>query len=286
MNPFVDTQWLAENINGENIVVLDGAWRMPGQPPAREDFIHRHLPSAQFFDIDDVADRSSGLPHMLPTAELFERKLADLGISRDSNVIVYEESGLFSSPRVWWTFRVFGFDRVRILVGGLKKWMREGRLVENGEPRRRTVTGDTFVAAPRRELVANAAKIRTLLRDPAAIVLDVRPANRFDGAAEEPRPGLRCGHMPGAVNLPASSLLDEHGDLRDEAGLRQILGQYLAASAIATSCGSGVTAALAMLAFVRIGRPDIMVYDGSWAEWGRMTNSLDEFPVAVSTNDG
>lgn len=265
--PLVSTAWLAERAGDETIVVLDASWHMPaaGRDAAAE-YAEAHIPGAVFFDIDKVSDHASPLPHMLPPAAEFAVAARRLGISNASTIVVYDTVGLFSAPRVWWTFRAMGHDAVHVLDGGLPRWIAEGRPLETGW--RDPEHGD-FKARLRGDLVRDLDQVTAALRDPGLQVLDARPAARFQGAAPEPRPGLRSGHMPGARNLPFTGLIE--GDALAAADkLREVfetVGVDPAKPAIAT-CGSGVSAAVIALALARLGQDDAAVYDGSWSEWG------------------
>jgi thiosulfate/3-mercaptopyruvate sulfurtransferase len=268
MDPLVTTDWLAKHLGETDLRVLDGTWHMPqlGRD-ARAEFEAAHVPGAAFFDIDAIADRSTSLPHMLPTDDTFAAAVGGLGIGSDDRVVVYDVRGVVSAARVWWTFRVFGHDAVAVLDGGLKKWRAEGRAVESGPA---TLPRRTFRARRRPELVRDLAAMRANLDSRAAQVLDARSAGRFTGAEPEPRAGLRGGHIPGSRNLPYETLYRADGTLRPPDELRSAVaaaGVDLARP-IVTTCGSGVTASVLALALYLAGRPDVAVYDGSWSEWG------------------
>jgi len=247
---------------------VDGTWHMPqAKRDPRAEFEAAHIPGAVFFDIDAIADRTTSLPHMLPTAEEFATAVGALGIGGGDQVVVYDVRGVVSAARVWWTFRAFGHDAVAVLDGGLRKWQAEGRPVEGGPaaPARRT-----FTARRRPELVRDLEAMRTNVTSRAAQVLDARSAGRFAGTEPEPRPGLRGGHIPGSLNLPYETLYRADGTLKPPDELRAAItaaGVDLARPVV-TSCGSGVTASVLALALYLAGRRDAAVYDGSWSEWG------------------
>jgi thiosulfate/3-mercaptopyruvate sulfurtransferase len=272
----VATDWLAERLGEPGLVIIDATWFMPGEPrDARAEHAERHIPGAVFFDIDEVSDHSSDLPHMLPAPADFATHARRLGVDPDSRVVVYDAHGLFSAPRVWWTFRAMGHQAVFVLDGGLPKWIAEGRPLEQGWPQN---PHGTFKARPDAALVRDFDGVRAALRSDAAQVLDARAAARFRGDAPEPRAGLRAGHMPGAVNLPWTDIVAD-GRLLDAEALR---ARFAAAGVdlerpIVTSCGSGVTASTLALALARLGRSDVAVYDASWVEWGARADA----PVAV-----
>jgi thiosulfate/3-mercaptopyruvate sulfurtransferase len=263
---FVSTQWLADHLDSPELRVFDASWHMPAtNRDPRAEYLSEHVPGAVFFDIDGVADHSSGLPHMLPSPEVFAAEMRRLGFGDGMHAVVYDSVGLFSAPRLWWTLHVFGADKVSILAGGLPAWKAEGRPLQNGEathaPREFT---PKFDAA----LVADAARVNAALLSGEAQVVDARGAERFMGAPE-PRPGLRAGHMPGARNLPFSAVV-EAGRMKDRPGLE---AAFAAAGVdpekpTIASCGSGMTACILSLAFAASGRSPATVYDGSWSEWG------------------
>jgi thiosulfate/3-mercaptopyruvate sulfurtransferase len=235
---------------------------------AREDYLAEHIPGALFFDIDEIADTKSSLPHMLPPPEKFSSRMRSMGIGDGSRIVVYDSRGLFSAARVWWTFRVMGVQDVSVLNGGLPKWKREGRPVESGVPPMRTARH--FTARRNAELVRDVADVKKVVGDRSAEIVDARAAERFAGKVPEPRPGLRSGHMPGAHNIPSSKLINKDGTLKSPDELERIFAEAGVdlGKPIVTSCGSGITASILALALAEIGHRRTAVYDGSWAEWG------------------
>lgn len=267
-DPVVSTEWLFARLTDRRLAILDGSWFMPGSDrDARAEFTRGHVPGAVFFDIDAVSDHSSDLPHMLPSPAEFAVAARRLGVRADDTVVVYDSQGLFSAPRVWWTFRAMGHPNVFVLDGGLPAWVDGGHPLEQGWPR---LKRGAFKARPVPGLVRDLFAVRNVLASGDEQLVDARPTARFTGAAPEPRPGLRRGHMPGALNTPFTEVVTHNGRLASAEALRAAFQQAGVdlARPIVTTCGSGISAAVLALALARIGRDDVAVYDGSWAEWG------------------
>ena len=275
--PLVGADWLASHRENPALRILDGSWYLPTQDrdPAAE-FAACHIPGAVFFDIDAIADPASNLPHMLPGEAGFAAAVGALGISNDNAIVVYDGAGVFSAPRVWWTFRTFGHDNIAVLQGGLPAWRSAGHPVTDEmtplEPAQ-------FAARLKPGLVRNADQIRANIENPTEQVVDARAEGRFHGRDPEPRPGLRGGHIPGSFNLPHAALVDaDAGTLQDPATIRARLEKAGVSldRPITTTCGSGISAALLALAFYTAGHTETAVYDGSWTEWG----GLEDAPIA------
>ena len=264
----VSTDWLAAHLNDPDLRILDASWYMPAQNRnARAEYDAGHIPGARFFDIDDISDHRSALPHMAPPVEKFMSRLRAMGVGDGHQVVIYDGAGLFSAARVWWLFRLMGKSDVAILDGGFPKWQAEGREVEDLPPllRERHMT-----VQRQAHLVKDVSQVAAAVKLGDWQIVDARSPERFRGDAPEPREGLRAGHMPGALNLPFSTLLNADGTLKSGDALRAAFtdaGVDLKRPVI-TTCGSGITAAVLSLGLEILGHRNHALYDGSWTEWG------------------
>ena len=265
----IETEELMRELEAPDLVIVDASWHMPSDGrDARKEYLEEHIPGALFFDVDEIADTKSPLPHMLPPPEKFSSRMRSMGIGDGSRIVVYDTKGLYSAARVWWTFRVMGVADVSVLNGGLPKWKRERRPLESGETKVRTARH--FTSRRNAELVRDLADMKALIKDESAEIVDARAPDRFAGHVAEPRPGLRSGHIPGAHNLNYAKLINRDGTLKSAPELAKLFDEAGVdlAKPVVTSCGSGITASVLALALAVIGHRRTAVYDGSWAEWG------------------
>ncbi|THH36167.1 3-mercaptopyruvate sulfurtransferase [Aliishimia ponticola] len=275
----VSTEWLAAHLKNPDLRILDGSWYLPdaGRDPKAE-YDAAHIPNARFFDIDEISDLRSDLPHMAPSPEKFTSRMRAMGVGDGHQVVVYDGAGLMSAARVWWLFKLMGHDDVAVLDGGLPKWQAEGHPVEDLDP---VIRDRHMVVRVQNHLVRDVTQVSQASKLGDAEIVDARSTERFRGDAAEPRPGLRGGHIPGSKSVPFGVLLNPDQTMKSPDDLRaafEAAGVDLSKPAI-TTCGSGVTAAILALAMERMGKSDWSLYDGSWSEWG-------QFPtLPVATGD-
>ena len=264
----VSTGWLEAHLKDPDLRILDASWYMPdsGRDPKAE-YDATHIPGARFFDIDEISDLRSSLPHMAPPVEKFISRMRAMGVGDGHQVVVYDGAGLFSAARVWWLFRLMGKTDIAVLDGGLPKWLAEGRAVEDMAP----ILRDRHITVSRQaHMVRDVTQVAAASKLGDHTIIDARGPGRFAGTEVEPRPGLRSGHIPGSVNVHYARLLNPDGTMKSPDDLRAVFaeaGADMSKPAI-TSCGSGVTAAIVNLALERLGKRDHALYDGSWSEWG------------------
>lgn len=274
-DPLVSTAWLRAHLEAPDVRIVDASWFMPGTPrDPKAEYLQVHIPGAVFFDIDEISDDASDLPHMLPSAIKFASRVRKLGLGDGSRIVVYDSTGILPAARVWWTFRVMGHEDVVVLDGGLPKWIAEGHPVEDGPPMPQE---RHFTPRVQTDIVRSIAQMKAIVETGREQIIDARPLGRFTGETPEPRAGLRGGRMPGACNIPLSALLAPDGTLLPAEKLATVFEQAGVDinRPIVSTCGSGITASVVALALARLGRPRTAVYDGSWTEWG----GRDDTPV-------
>lgn len=275
----VSTDWLGDHLKDPDLRILDGSWYLPeSNRDAKAEYDAAHIPGARYFDIDDVADHRSDLPHMAPPPEKFMSRMRAMGVGDGHQVVVYDGAGINSAARVWWLFKLMGHKDVAVLDGGFPKWQNEGREIEDMPP---VIKDRHMTARFQNHLVRDVTQVSRAAKVGDVEIVDARSAPRFRGEAPEPRAGLRPGHIPGSRNLPFSDLLNPDKTMKDAAGIKAAFEKagIDLKKPIVTTCGSGVTAAILALGLERIGHDAWSLYDGSWAEWG-------QFPtVPVATGD-
>jgi thiosulfate/3-mercaptopyruvate sulfurtransferase len=264
----VSTDWLAAHLDDPDLRVIDASWHMPDTGrDAKAEYDAAHIPGARFFDIDEISDQRSALPHMAPPIEKFMSRMRAMGVGDGHQVVIYDTAGMFSAPRVWWTFRLMGKTDVAVLDGGFPKWRAEGRPVEDMPP----ILRERHMTASRQNmLVRDVTQVAAAAKLGDHEIIDARSPSRFRGEEPEPRAGLRAGHIPGSRNVHYRTLLNDDGTMKDAQAMRAVFegaGVDLSKPAI-TTCGSGVTAAILSLALDRMGHGRWSLYDGSWSEWG------------------
>lgn len=267
--PTVSADWLKSHLTAPDVRVLDCSWFMPGEPrTGRQAYDAHHIPGARFFDIDDISDTDSAHPHMLPPAEKFSSRVRKLGLGDGHRVICYDQNNYFASARVWWMFRAMGHGDVAVLDGGFEGWRAAGGGVEDLPPHFHA--DRHFTVRPRRDIIRDLDQMQQIFATGSAQVVDARSAPRFKGEVDEPRPNLRRGHMPGAINVPYSEVIAPGGLMKSEADLKAVFAKAGVDlhKPIVNTCGSGVTAAILALAQSLAGHDDSGLYDASWCEWG------------------
>ncbi|MBA3067278.1 MAG: sulfurtransferase [Hyphomonas sp.] len=277
-DPLVSADWLLDNIEAPDLRIVDATWFAPfTNPPetGRQAWMRGHIPKAVHFDIDDIADTSTHLPHMLPDAVKFSSRVRRLGLGDGNRIVIYDQNNFFAGARAWWMFRVMGHDDIKVLDGGLNAWVEAGGALDDLPP----VTGERhFTPRVRTDLVMDAKALENLVGAAKTTIIDARPDGRFFGRDPEPRPGLPSGHIPGSINLPGSQLITGTGRMKSAAELKMLFKDPAAPTV--TTCGSGITAAITALALARLGNFDVAVYDGSWTDWA----SDPARPIATSVS--
>ncbi len=277
-DPLVTTGWLADHLNAPDVRIVDASWYLPDEDrDPKAEYEAGHIPGTIFFDLDDVRDTDSPYPHMLPDPAKFSSRVRSMGLGDGHRIVVYDGAGLFSAARVWWMFRVMGHQDVFVLDGGLPKWRAEGRELEDlpplgaGTPRH-------FTARKLTMMVEDTSGVAAAVQDGRQQIVDARSPCRFAGEENEPRPGVRPGHIPGSRNVHYRTLLNDNGTMKGADAIRSAFDQAGVAwdGPIIATCGSGVSAAILVLALTRAGHPKVSLYDGAWAAWG----SRHDLPIA------
>jgi thiosulfate/3-mercaptopyruvate sulfurtransferase len=272
-DPLVSTAWLRDHLDAPDVRIVDASWFMPGTPrDPKEEFLAAHIPGAVFFDIDEISDETSDLPHMLPSAIKFASRVKKLGLGDGSRIVVYDSTNILPAARVWWHFRAMGHEDVAVLDGGLPKWIAEGLPTEDGPP---APQERHFTPRLQADIIRSLDQMKIIVETGREQIIDARAAGRFTGEVPEPRAGLRGGHMPGARNIPLSALLAPDGTMlpADKLVIVFATAGVDITKPIVSTCGSGITASVVALALARLGRPRSAVYDGSWTEWGGLADT-------------
>jgi len=268
MKVTVTTKWLNDNINKKNLIIIDATWSLPNEKlDSYSKFLEEHIPKSHFIDIDNMSDKTSELPHMLPNGKKFETYVNLIGIRKDSIIIIYDRKGIFSSPRLWWMFKYFGFSKVYILDGGLKKWKEEKKILSSKIYK--NIKGKFKIKIVKKYL-SNKKDIIDSIKNNNSIIIDARSRNRYLGIEKESRKNLRSGKIPGSKNLHWKKFINENGTLKSNKKLKILFDQFKLKKNdnIITTCGSGITACIIKISLVKLNFTNVSVYDGSWAEWG------------------
>ncbi|WP_370931159.1 3-mercaptopyruvate sulfurtransferase [Bartonella sp. DGB1] len=265
----LSSEWLAENLTDDKLKIIDASWYLPNQDVnAKLEYNKQHIPNAVFFDLDEICDKNSSLPHMVPPVELFETSVAKLGISTWDPIVIYDQHGYFSAPRVWWLFRIMGHRKAFILDGGFKAWQKNKLPVTNDVISPKL---GSFKSNFHPDMVVSLSEMQKIVAEQKANIIDARSSARFNGLEPEPRSNLKSGHMPGAINLPYN-IFTEDGFLKELPEISKIFKEknINLDDPIVATCGSGVTAAMIIFALTSLGIENARLYDGSWAEWGAL----------------
>ena len=267
----VSTEWLNNNINKKNLIIIDATWSLPDEKiDSYKEFLREHIPKSHFIDIDNMSDKSINLPHMLPNTRKFQTYINLFGINKDSIIIIYDAKGIFSSPRLWWMFKYFGFSKVYILDGGLKKWKEEKRILTNKIDKINKGNKEKFKVKIFKRYLSNKEDVINSIKENTSTIIDARSKNRYLGIEKEKRKNLKSGKIPKSKNLYWKKLINENGTFKTNKKLKILFNQLKLKknNHIITTCGSGITACILKISLAKLNFTNVSVYDGSWAEWG------------------
>jgi len=268
MKNLVSTNWLLNNLNNPNIIILDCSWYLPSENiKSKKEYLKEHIPGSYFFDIDKISNMNSKFPHMLPTAKMFEKKIEYMGINNDSTIITYSKNNLMGASRVWWMFKYFGHNKISVLDGSIKKWKRENKPLTNDLPKKNK---QKYIASPDKTWLTTYSEIKKNIKSKKLLVVDARNKNRFKGIENEPRKGIKKGNIPNSKNIFWGQMISKNGTLIKKNKLKEIFSKFIKnKDKITFSCGSGISACVLSLSLYHALDIKGSVYDGSWAEWSK-----------------
>ena len=273
MKNLVSTNWLLNNLNNPNIIILDCSWYLPSENiKGKKEYLKEHIPGSYFFDIDKISDMKSNLPHMLPSSKMFEKKIGHMGIKNNSIIITYSKPNLMGASRVWWMFKYFGHNKIAVLNGNVQKWKRENKPLTNKLPNEKN---QKYITSPDKTWLTTYSEIKKNIKNTKFLVVDARNKNRFKGIENEPRKGLKKGHIPNSKNIFWGQMITKHGTLIKKNKIKEKFSKLIKyKDKISFSCGSGISASVLSLSLYHVLDIKGSVYDGSWAEWGSIKGAI------------